>query len=61
MDQSLFLKRALWKSKQQYKLEEVQAGLGTHHTLTGHRAIAAYGGKKNTSVIPIMFRDPPAF
>jgi hypothetical protein len=61
MDQSLFLKRALWKSKQQYKPEDVKARLGWHHTLTGDKAIAIYGGKQNTSLIPIMFRDPPAF
>ncbi|CAF1427593.1 unnamed protein product [Adineta steineri] len=53
--------RAEWKSKQNFKLEDVQRGWGTQHTLTGKQAIAAYGAELTTSEIPKMFRNPPIF
>ncbi|CAF1441313.1 unnamed protein product [Adineta steineri] len=61
MDRGMFLKRAEWKSKQNFKIDDIKKGLGAHNILTGKNALDAYGAEHTTSEIPEMFRNPPIF
>jgi hypothetical protein len=38
MDHDFYMQRAEWKSKQNFKLEDLQQGMGGQHTFKGERA-----------------------
>ena len=62
MDHDFYMQRAEWKSKQNFKLEDIQRGWGIQHAYSGDKAekfFAAITG--NISEIPSQYRSKPLF
>ena len=62
MDHDFFMQRATWKSKQDFKKEDLERQWGTQHVLSGEKAEKYFSEiAGNATEIPIQFRSKPFF
>jgi hypothetical protein len=62
MDHDFYMQRATWKSKQKFKMEDLQRNWGTQHVLSGEKAEQYFVDVPgNISEIPMKFRTKPLF
>jgi len=62
MDHDFYMQRAEWKSKQNFKLEDIKNGMGIQHAYSGDKAekfFAEIVGE--ISEIPAQYRSKPLF
>ncbi|CAF1036084.1 unnamed protein product [Adineta steineri] len=62
MDHDFYMERATWKSKQKFKVEDLQKGWGAQHVFRGHQAEEYFRNPSGTvSKIPRQFRTLTLF
>ncbi len=62
MDHDFYMQRAEWKSKQNFKMEDIKSGMGVQHVYSGEKAEAYFAEIVGTiSEIPQQYRSKAFF